>query len=205
MHPFSIKSALKFGWQKTKENFWFLIGLEILILVISIIGGDSILGFLLTTIASFTTVVAVLRISRDEKINFRNLFEKFSWSSLGHYLVAKIIVGIFTVIGLVLLIIPGIIVMIATAFTSFIIVEKHFNPSWKNLAFWSAIKQSFEMTKGIKMKIFLFALAAIGVNILGLIALGIGVLVTMPITIIAFAHLYNERKKHHEPVSAVVA
>lgn len=205
MNKFSIRDALKNGWKKTKENIWFLVGLEILAIVATALAGDSVLGFVISALISFVVVSVILRISRNEKVNFGGVFDNFSLNTFGHFLVAKVLVGIFSIVGLALLVVPGIIIMIATSFTSYILVEKGLVTSWKNLTFWEAIKKSYRMTKGIKMRLFVFFLVAIGVNILGAIALGVGLLITIPTTLIAFASIYNGRKESFDsevPASA---
>lgn len=54
-----------------------------------------------------------------------------------------------------------------------------------------AVRAAYAMTKGKRLKIFLFILALIGLNILGAIALIVGLLVTMPVSALASVRLYR--------------
>jgi uncharacterized membrane protein len=196
MATFSIKDVLKIGWGKTKENVWFLIGFELLAVAVYIVVGDSVIGFIISAVVGFVLTQSMLRISRGEKVDFGNIFEKFTFGAFGHYLIAKILIAIFTLVGFILLIVPGVIIAIATAFTSFILVEPGLKTSLRNLTFWSAIKESYKMTRGLKWRIFLFVLVCVGLNIVGAIALVVGLLLTIPTTFIAFATIYNKRKSY---------
>ncbi len=197
---FSNKEALKAGWQKTKENLWFIVAFQLLAYLVvfafsGIFGDDSIISFIASTFVGFIFSSVFLRLSRGEKVDFNGLLTDFSGNKFFHYFVATLLVGLFVVAGLILLIVPGIIIGIATCFASYIIIDKPKDLSWKDKTFWRAIKESYEMTKGYKWKIFLFLLVSIGVNILGLIALVVGLLVTVPMTIMALLTIYDKLKK----------
>ncbi|MDB5225208.1 MAG: hypothetical protein JWL87_160 [Candidatus Adlerbacteria bacterium] len=60
-----------------------------------------------------------------------------------------------------------------------------------------SIDKSSKLTHGVKGQLVLFILALIGLNLLGLLALVVGLLVTIPITAFAFAHVYLKLKSHH--------
>lgn len=197
MESFKIKEVLRFGWQKTKENLWFLVLLELAIYAVNILAGSSVVGFLVGLLTGLVLTQVFFRISLGEKVTWKNLFAFLTTDKAIHYLLATIITSIFVIVGLFLLIVPGIIVAIMTIFVPFIILETR-APSFKDLSFWKAIKRSYQMTKGKKWKIFTFLLVAVLVNILGLIALGVGLLVSAPVTGIALAAVYNKMKGQHQ-------
>lgn len=197
MESFKIKEVLRFGWQKTKENLWFLVGLEVLIYLINLLAGSSALGFLVGLLTGLVLTQVFFRISLGEKVTWKNLFSFLTTDKAIHYLLATVITTVFVIVGLFFLVVPGIIVAIMTIFVPFIILENK-TPSFKDLSFWKAIKRSFVMTKGKKWKIFTFLLVAVLVNILGLIALGVGLLVSAPVTGIALASIYNKMKGSHQ-------
>ena len=188
------KELLQTGWTKMKENFWFLVLLLLLSIVLSTLGQETHAGFIVDILISFVLTSAFLRISRGQKVDFKNIFDEMSWMKLVHYLLASIIVGIFFVIGLVLFVIPGVIVGIMLSFVTNILVDENKGVTWKSMAFWTAIKKSVAMTKGIKWKLFVFFLVLLGINILGLLALGVGLFVTIPLSGIAMAVLYDKLK-----------
>lgn len=57
-----------------------------------------------------------------------------------------------------------------------------------------SLRKSWHMTGGAIGRLLLFGLAAIVLNVLGAIPVGLGLLVTIPITMIAFAHVYVKLK-----------
>lgn len=187
----SIKELLKIGWQKTKENLWFLIGFQIVLYAVSILGSGTDLSFFISIAVSFVLAGVFLRVSRGEKVSFGNLFEGLSFKRFLHLILATIIITIMIALGFVLLIVPGIIVAIATAFVTYILIDEK-KITLDKPAFWTAIKKSAAITKGRRSKIFMFFLAVVGINILGIIALGVGLLVTGAITAVAMATLYDK-------------
>lgn len=101
-----------------------------------------------------------------------------------YYVVGQILVGIIVIVGLLLLIVPGVIASLALMFTSFLIVDKGMGPI-------EALKESARITKGHRMALFLFVLAMVGINILGFLALIVGLLVTIPVSMLALVHVYR--------------
>ena len=98
-------------------------------------------------------------------------------------------------VGTLLLIVPGIIFGLMFMFYGYVMIEKGLGPI-------DALKESKRLTDGVRWKLFLFSLLVIGLNLLGVLALLIGVLVTMTITFIALAHLYRQRTRAVEVSSA---
>lgn len=60
-----------------------------------------------------------------------------------------------------------------------------------------SLHKSWRMTQGVMWKLLLFVLAALVLNLLGAIPFGLGLLITLPVTMIAFAHVYLKLKGHH--------
>ena len=85
----------------------------------------------------------------------------------------------------ILCIIPGIIVGIIFMFYGYLIVE---NPT---LGPTDALKKASEMTKGRIGELFVFGLALFGINLVGAILCGVGLLFTYGITAVAVAYAYR--------------
>lgn len=58
-----------------------------------------------------------------------------------------------------------------------------------------SLRQSTRLTTGVMWRLLLFVLAIIGLNLLGLLAFAVGLLVTVPISMLAFIHVYLARKE----------
>ena len=80
--------------------------------------------------------------------------------------------------------VPGIIIAMGLAFVPYLVVERGLGPI-------DAIKESWRITKGHKWQLFLLVLALLGINLLGLLALVVGIFVAIPVTMIAFVHAYR--------------
>ena len=100
-------------------------------------------------------------------------------------LVAGILIGIFSGIGFIFCIIPGLVLAAAYSFTYLLIINK-------KMDFWPAMQASMDIVKQdwVGFVIFLFAMAI--VNVIGVMACFVGVLVTMPITFAAVTVAYKE-------------
>jgi uncharacterized membrane protein len=102
------------------------------------------------------------------------------WPFLGAYILTALAIAL----GFLALIIPGIILAMGLAFVSYLVVDRGLGPI-------EAMKESWRITKGHKWQLLLLFLALLGINLLGILALIIGVFVTVPITMLAFAHAYR--------------
>lgn len=100
-------------------------------------------------------------------------------------LLSSILYGLIVVAGFILLIIPGIYLALRLQFYSFYVVDK-------NAGITDSLKMSWEKTRGKTLDLFFFVLLLIALNIVGALALLVGLLVTIPVTFIAVALLYRK-------------
>ena len=119
---------------------------------------------------------------RKQEIGVSALFDgfKFFLPALGAYL----LITIFTSLGYIALIVPGIILVSAYSLAYFFIIDKNMGP-------WESMKASFDMTKGYRWRVLAVMMLCSLINILGILCLGIGIFVTMPLATLAFAALYQ--------------
>jgi uncharacterized membrane protein len=87
-------------------------------------------------------------------------------------------------VGFVLLIVPGIIFGLMFMFATFIVIERELGPI-------DALSESHRLTRGYKWPLFGFVLLLLLVNVLGLLALIVGLLVSIPVSTLAFVHAYR--------------
>ena len=78
----------------------------------------------------------------------------------------------------------AVILAMGLMFVPYLVIDRGLGPI-------EAMKESWRVTKGHKWQLFFLFLALIGLNILGAIALIIGLLVTVPISMLAAAHAYR--------------
>lgn len=60
--------------------------------------------------------------------------------------------------------------------------------------FWNSIKDSFELGKGNRALLFKFLILAFLLNMAGAMLVGIGLLITIPITSLTLANIYDKLK-----------
>ncbi len=100
--------------------------------------------------------------------------------------------GVYTLLWMLLLIVPGIIKSYSYAMTSFILKDE---PALKNNA---AIEKSMAMMEGHKWELFCLHLSFIGWVLLTILTLGIGYLWLGPYMTSATAHFYEDVKLDYE-------
>jgi len=101
-----------------------------------------------------------------------------------------IVISIATSIGILLLIVPGIIIALGLSMTYYILVE---NPEF---SIEKSLKESWRLTNGYKMELFVLHLRFIPWYLLGLLCFGIGIFVVMPWHQLTQANYYNYLKQH---------
>ena len=119
---------------------------------------------------------------RGEEVQLNDLFT-ISFRQFAHYVIACVINMIMVVLGIILLIVPGIHIACRFMLMPGYIVDK-------NERFDVALKSSWNATKGHTVKLFLWMLLACFIAIVGLIALIIGIFVAVPVISLALAYIY---------------
>ena len=198
-NKFVISEAVQFGWNTTKSNIGFFIGLLIVAgliqyvpaIVAAIIEADApdlsliirIASYVLSAIIGMGLIKICLRFCDGEKGEFSDLFS--CYPLFFKYLIGSILYGLIVVVGLILLIIPGIIWAIKFQFFDYLIIDKGLGPI-------DALEKSSEITSGIKLDLFSFAILIGIINLVGLLCLLVGLFVTIPITMVATAFVYRK-------------
>lgn len=123
----------------------------------------------------------LLNVARGEPAAIGDLFTggKYLWRMAG----ASILFGLMVLLGLLCLIIPGIIVSLMFFPYSYVLVDE--DPPGVD-CLWRAKTY----TSGNLGSIFVLFLAMFGINMLGVCALGIGLVFTIPLTSLMFAVAY---------------
>lgn len=147
----------------------------------------ELLSFLLAGPLQLGIAIYFLNILNDRPASIENLIEGFK--PLLKVILIYIIISIATAIGIVLLIIPGIIIALGFSMTYYILVE---NPE---LSIEESLKESWRLTNGYKMELFVLHLRFIPWYLLGLLCFGIGIFVVMPWHQLTLANYYNYLKQ----------
>jgi uncharacterized membrane protein len=204
-----LQEAIQFGWKTLQRSTGFLILTTVVAAVVpSIIewgsdivfdrGGQQFLMELIALVVSATLCLGLFRIYlrfRDgEKPVFENLFDGIARAHT--WIAATIVAGVAIIMGLVLLIVPGVIMMLRLWLVGFVLVDEKIGPI-------DAIQRSWDVTRGHTLDLLLFFILLCGLNLLGALCLGVGLLVTVPISGLALAHVYRllKPKPLEQPVA----
>jgi uncharacterized membrane protein len=199
----SVGNAISYGWNKFKDNALIWIGIMLVAAVIQVVlnlifGGFStssdlsdtftvwrIIGTLVTTVVGYLINAALVRGALHEVDGNKPAFGSFfQFTNIGAIIIASLIVGVLSTIGFILLVIPGLIVVFLTWWTLQFVIDQ-------NQDAVTGIKSSFGIISQNVGPLLLLALALVGINILGAIPCGLGLLVTIPLTIIASTYAYR--------------
>lgn len=193
-YDFDIVEIIKAGWAhidgvKTQFIIGFLIYVVIAVVVQTALGfifpqgtSDSphLMNQLIVGIISIPVIVPLLvgimmmaiKHSRGETIDFKSVFNYYHLT--GILSLAGILVYIMTMVGLMLLILPGLYLSIAYTFTMPLIVDK-------NMGVWDAMELSRKTVTKHWFKVFGLVLLLGIIALISAIPLGAGLIWTVPL------------------------
>lgn len=192
----SVGDAISYGIDAFKKYPGPLVVITLVFLVVSgVINGlgsafqdETLIYILLQLLSAFVGILlymgmirVALKVTAGVVPEVNDLFKT---DHFGSYLGAAILVGLAVFVGLLLCIIPGIYVGIMLGFFGFIVIgrgEKAID----------SISASAELTRNHRGTLFLLGLAVFGINIVGALLCGVGLLVSYPVTIVAMGYAYR--------------
>lgn len=134
---------------------------------------------------------------RGKELDFGKLFDGFK--DFGRIFGTTFLIGIYTLLWMLLLFVPGIIKSYSYAMTLFILKD------YPELSYNRAIEKSMAMMDGHKMKLFLMDLTFIGWAILCCLTLGIGFLFLKPYVMTSHAAFYEDLKSERGEATEAIA
>lgn len=153
-------------------------------------------GFLFLPILEYGKDYIFLKANREEAVDLRILFDGFRTKYLSIVL-ANLIVFALVILGMFMLIIPGIIVGVRLVFVSYLVMDKDMEPM-------KAVEKSWQMTRGHGWEIFGMAILSFFILIGGLLAFFVGIIISLMWIHAAFAAFYqsvlNEKYDDDNPI-----
>jgi uncharacterized membrane protein len=187
--PFDIGSCLGRGWDLLKTDFWGVLGGLLVLLVIvtglSVLSLIPLVGLLINVLVapalSLGAVSWFLARARKEPAPLGIIFSGFS--RFGEALALYLVMGVLVLVGLLFCILPGIYLAIA------------WGASWPLLAdrrggFWECMEMSRRAITAHFGWALLLYLVLVLVSIAGILACGLGLIVTVPLAYLAGAAAY---------------
>ena len=164
------------GWD------WFVQDLGIFILI-------GLLACVLTSFSLFLVTgpvaAGLARVSlskaRGGRVDVNDFFDGFR--HFGPAFLASLVIALMACVGLVFLIIPGLVVLAMYTFTFHIMVDHQQD-------YWRALSASRDIAARDYFGFTIFASLLVGGNLLGLAFMGIGVIITVPITALSISAAY---------------
>lgn len=202
MKSFSIREAVSYGWETFKKRPWFFISIQLIAFTVSLLAqaysterpvGDALIKSVLIVITAVFSIIQIilsinmqylyLQVESGAPVSYRDLF--IHRGVFFKYLFGWILYLLIVTVGLMFFIVPGVILAVMYGFFYVLIVDKKYGPV-------QSLKESARLTKGVRIHLFLFGLVLGVLHVVGLIPLGLGLLITVPIIQLAIVHVYRE-------------
>jgi uncharacterized membrane protein len=197
--PFSVGNAFSYGFDKFKANLGpilitaliLLAGVVLVQIVEFVVTGSErsfvgtlffgALSLVVQTVIQAAIVKGSLDITRGKPLSLNSMLEGIDWAQV---VIAALILGVATLVGFVLCVLPGFAVMFLTAFTLYFIIDK-------GLPAIDAIKASVSFVMANAGTLIVFFLACIAAYFVGALLCGVGLLVAIPVVVLAQAYTYR--------------
>ncbi len=181
-------------WNIWKPSLFVALITFIIELFITLIFKESSIGNIFSSILTIALlpiqigiVRYVLELVRGKEANMDYLKEYYD--KILVIIVISLLVGIFSFLGLILFIIPGIIIALGYSMVNYIFADN------KEITAMGVLRRSKELMNGYKMDYFLFCLSFLGWILLGALTFGILYIWLFPYITVAQAVYYDELLK----------
>jgi len=199
---FSIKTLFNGAWADYKKTWKLFILIGIIFMLVGLasnlaIGIDpytglpqgspiiGILGWALQMFLGLGFIRFLLHIVDGKKYELEDIFKgPQSVMHLVSFAVVTVLYGSIVGLGTLLFVVPGLIALVGLTFAQYIVAEQ-------KAGIFESFQHSWSMTEGSRWKIFWLMIVIVLFNILGVLALGVGLLITIPVTYLISAHLYR--------------
>lgn len=202
---FSRKEFIGEAWLLVKKHFWVLVGvvaLQFILINLPSIVEEAVKNVYklreINLLASFSNTIITIVIAAIVQPGLINIALKtiaggaprfedlFSQSRVAlKYFCGSLLYNVIVFVGLLLLVVPGVIWFLKFSFWQYALVDK-------NVGILESFHASSRMTAGYKRSLFVLYVYLGALNALGILALGVGLLVTAPITILVLARVYRK-------------
>jgi len=199
MKPFSIGEIIKLSYEAFKQYWGVLLGLFAVVVAVQI--GFSIVGEMVpeeawVSVVLFTLVSMIvgtiiqlgqlritLTVADGGDASLNQLFSETAL--LWRYIGATILYSLMVMVGFLLLVIPGIYIALRYSQYTYLLVDKR-------LGAIESLKKSSELTKGVKWRLLGLGLVMGLLVVVSMIPLLLGLLVTVPMAMVAGAFVYRK-------------
>ncbi|HET6406334.1 MAG TPA: protein kinase, partial [Chthoniobacteraceae bacterium] len=212
----SIAHCLRRGWALVRGDFWPLVGITALSVVLMGLAGSvgkaidnssgdhdsstisGIVYLLLKGPLAAGVQLYFLHRIRGRRATVETAFSGFTKQRYLHLFLAGFVTTWLTTLGYFLFILPGIYLTIAWTFTLALVIDKQ-------LHFWAAMELSRKAATRHWWMFFAFAIVLTLFKLAGLVAFLVGFFVTLPIAVAALMYAYEDLFGARDDATAGVA
>lgn len=148
-------------------------------ILVSIVGWF--LSLLVTAAIQSAFLGGIFDIANGQEVTVGSFFRP---RNIGNVIIAGLIVGVITTIGIFLCIVPGVIASVMLMFTTIAVLDRNLSPI-------DGIKSSFETSKNNIGPVVLTWLLCVAVVFVGAILCGVGLLVAIPLAALILVYTYR--------------
>ena len=181
------------SWEIFKRNAKMMVAISVIYVIVVMVAEFvfsfiPVIGFILSGAVSSVMLggiyLAFMRIEKGETVTVANTFDSIR-DVMVNLIIMSALKSLLISIGFLLFVIPGIYLTVSYIFSELLIVDRKMDP-------WEALEESRKMVTKNWFLYFAFLLTIAVINIIGLIPLGIGLLVTVPLSVTAIVLAYEE-------------
>lgn len=222
---FNMEEIFSFAWSKTKQHAWFLICTFIIYaIVMSAVRLVPILEQVVVLLTALSLLSVSLIIVRNESFSFNDLFNRLRSPSLViKFLVLTVIyviaVSVFVIPFIaalsvaagtllisgstavtsklitvlcttIIMLLPGIYIAVRFKFYPYVLLEN------EHMKIMEVVKHTEKLTHGIFWQLCWFFVIVAVLNTIGMLAFGVGLVLTIPVSVFAIAHMYRKLQGH---------
>lgn len=184
-YELDIFNCLGRGWDKVKSDFWPIVGVTALILLLLSVSGAAYVGIVLAGPLLGGLYWYYLKLIRGQPAELGDAFAGFTQFFFLHLFLASLVSSLLVALGLALCLLPGIYLGVAWKLALPLIMDKR-------LEFWPAMELSRKVISRHWWSFFGLLILSGLLNLAGVLACFVGVFVTVPVTLLALMYAYED-------------
>ncbi len=186
--PLPLGDYLRAGWHLFKQYPGGFVGFFLLFLVVNtVLNAVPLVGrvaaFAISSPLVIGNFIVGAKLLQRQPVEFKDFFAGFNFFL--PLLLVSVLSAVLISIGMILLIIPGVYLAVGFAFALNLVVDRR-------LDFWPAMDLSRRTVHPLWFGVFIFGLLLLLVNLVGVICLGVGILVSAPLSFCAMTAAYAD-------------
>jgi hypothetical protein len=183
-YTLDIGACFSRAWAKVSSDFWPIIGVSAVILLLLGISGAVYVAIVVAGPLTAGLYWYYLKLIRGQRAEMGDAFAGFSLVFLQSFL-GLLVSGLLTSLGIVLCIAPGIYLVVAWQFSLPLIIDKR-------LGFWDAMELSRKVITKHWWSFCGLWLLSILLNFAGALVCCVGQFVSAPVTLLALMYAYED-------------